>query len=580
MPIVLGVHFLVFALGGVYYIMWHMAGISDSLRIVLLEVISCVILLVVGTIFGWVLSRAALVLMSALTGLIALTSRLFWQMLRSGRLRPRVKDRAVMVVGAGESGIYVIDKLLSQERRDARSIVLVDNDPCKRGVRIHGVAVRGAPEDIPDLVSKYGVQEILIAIPSLRGEKYADLASLCGETGCRVRILTTVVDGAGSGMIRDRQQQEMRFRELNPTDFLSREEIVLDTASISEYLTNKTVLVTGGGGSIGAELCRQVIKYAPKALYIFDVYENNAYELLDELRRLYDDRVIIRVLIGSVRDKTRLSAVFGEARPDVVFHAAAHKHVPLMEYSPGEAIKNNVIGTLNVLDAAVAFGTERFVLLSTDKAVNPTNVMGATKRVCEMLVQLYASHSMMKCMAVRFGNVLGSHGSVIPLFESQIRDGGPVTVTHPEITRYFITIPEAAQLVLQAGGLADNGAIYALDMGEPVKILDLAEKMIRFYGYEPYDDIQIAFTGLRAGEKMYEELLTDLERDQIRRTSHDKIFIAPPIPFDRAWLIEKVRQLESSAERNAKDARMRGLLQEIVETYQPLEEETQRVLAV
>ena len=325
--------------------------------------------------------------------------------------------------------------------------------------------------------------------------------------------------------------------------------------------------MTGGGGSIGSELCRQIMRFKPRQLLVFDIYENCAYELEMELRQKYGKDVPILVLVGSIRDKKRLDEVFEEYHPSVVFHAAAHKHVPLMEVSPAEAVKNNVIGTKNLLTSAAEHNVERFVQLSTDKAVNPTNVMGCTKRICEMLIQTFAQNTEMKCMAVRFGNVLGSHGSVIPLFESQIRKGGPVTVTHPDIVRYFMTIPEAAQLVLQAGALAQTGSIYVLDMGEPVRIMELAKKLIRFYGYEPDVNMPIKIVGLRPGEKLYEELLMDSEQDKMRKTAHDKIFVAPPMEIDLAKFYEQIQQLKEAAAHN--DNSVVKLLEEMVPTYHP-----------
>ena len=358
------------------------------------------------------------------------------------------------------------------------------------------------------------------------------------------------------------------FRELNTSDFLSRAEVALDMEMIRGYLTDHVVLVTGGGGSIGSEICRQIMRFNPRLLLIFDIYENCAYELECELRQKYGGDCPIEVLIGSIRDKHRLDDIFEAYHPSVVFHAAAHKHVPLMEVSPGEAVKNNVFGTRNLLQSASEHGVERFVQLSTDKAVNPTNVMGATKRVTEMLIQSYARNTKMKCMAVRFGNVLGSHGSVIPLFEAQIRKGGPVTLTHPDITRYFMTIPEAAQLVLQAGGLANSGAIYVLDMGEPVKIMDLAKKLIRFYGYEPGVDMDIKIVGLRPGEKLYEELLMDKESAGMIRTAHNKIFVAPPIVLDEREFEAQLGQLDCAIQADDAQAIVDGL-RDIVQTYKP-----------
>ena len=360
----------------------------------------------------------------------------------------------------------------------------------------------------------------------------------------------------------------MAFRELNTSDFLSRAEVALSMDMIRGYLTDQVVMVTGGGGSIGSEICRQIMRFSPKKLLVFDIYENCAYELQCELQQRYGADCPVEVLVGSIRDRSRLDEVFAAWQPSVIFHAAAHKHVPLMEISPGEAVKNNVFGTLNLLESASRHGVKRFVQLSTDKAVNPTNVMGATKRITEMMLQSFARHTDMKCMAVRFGNVLGSHGSVIPLFESQILRGGPVTLTHPDITRYFMTIPEAAQLVLQAGGLAQSGAIYVLDMGEPVKIIDLARKLIRFYGYEPDVDIKITIIGLRPGEKLNEELMMDKESAGVTRTAHNKIFVAPPLGFDEGDFQRQLEALRLAVEGDDDQAVVEALMS-IVKTYHP-----------
>lgn len=357
------------------------------------------------------------------------------------------------------------------------------------------------------------------------------------------------------------------FRNVNMTELLTRREVVLDNESISRYLTGSVVLVTGGGGSVGSELCRQIMNYRPKRLLILDIYENCAYELQMELSRRWGANAPVEVLIGSIRDERRLEEIFSRYRPEVVFHAAAHKHVPLMEASPAEAVKNNIFGTQNLLATAERYGTERFVQLSTDKAVNPTSVMGCTKRVCEMLNQSTSAESKMKCVSVRFGNVLGSRGSVIPLFEAQIRKGGPVTITHPDIMRYFMTIPEAAGLVLQAGGMAETGSIYVLDMGKQVRIADLAERLIGLYGYRPGSDIKLEYTGLRPGEKLYEELLSRGEMGRMRKTAHDRIFAVPPPETEPEKLRQLLARLERAAERGGDE--VIPLLAQLVPGYCP-----------
>ena len=471
-------------------------------------------------------------------------------------------DTPLLIVGAGNAGAWAVNLCKNKNQSFGNPVCLVDDDLTKKGLRVQGVPVRGTISDIPELVRKYHIVEIVIAITTLKGDRLTEIINLCNSTHCRVRMLSDpqAVDENGNPVAAG-------FRELNTADFLSRDEIQLNNAQISEYLHDKVVLVTGGGGSIGSELCRQIMRYQPRRLLIFDIYENCAYELETELRNKYGAEAPVITLIGSIRDKARLDEVFETYHPSVVFHAAAHKHVPLMEISPAEAVKNNVFGTKNLLTSAAEHGVERFVQLSTDKAVNPTNVMGCTKRLCEMLIQSFASGTDMKCVAVRFGNVLGSHGSVIPLFEEQIKRGGPVTITHPDIVRYFMTITEAAQLVLQAGGLAKGGSIYVLDMGEPVKIMDLATRLIRFYGYEPGVNMQVKITGLRPGEKLYEELLMDAEQDKMLKTAHNKIFIAPPMDIDLEKFYTQLQELKVSAHHN--DDAVVECLQEMVPSYHP-----------
>lgn len=548
--------------GGVYDMIWRYAGAAEFARLAVVYLISTAAILALNRLAAWRISRPIL----AMTGVIALlavaVSRFSWKLLREFlRARQNADGSArILIVGAGEGGVYAARICQQNQKVFGHPVAFADDDPLKRRMRIGGIPVCGTIDEVPQIVEKMEIDEIIVAVPSTKGDRLAEIVAVCKGTRCRTRILSNPGDvGASRGPA---------FRELNTSDFLSREEVALDMELIRGYLAGKVVLVTGGGGSIGSEISRQIMRFSPKLLLIFDVYENCAYELECELKQKYGADCPIEVLIGSIRDKARLDDVFERYHPSVVFHAAAHKHVPLMEVSPAEAVKNNVFGTRNLLQSASEHGVERFVQLSTDKAVNPTNVMGATKRITEMLLQSYARHSKMKCMAVRFGNVLGSHGSVIPLFESQIRQGGPVTLTDPDITRYFMTIPEAAQLVLEAGALAQSGAIYVLDMGQPVRIMDLAKKLIRFYGYEPDVDIPIQITGLRPGEKLYEELLMDHERDRMTRTAHNKIFVAPPIPIEEDAFENQLGRLKEAAAENDNE-RVVVTLVEIVDTYTP-----------
>ena len=510
------------------------------------------------------LFRGVLILIALMATIAVGGSRMIWRVCSKDRISGSLGDAMpVMVIGAGEAGAYAVNVCNKNPRKMGKPVILVDDAKNKQGLRIQNVPVRGTTKDIPKLVSRYGIREIIVAIPSLgTGRRMQEILELCNQTHCHTRMLSEPTDTDQSA-----EESTPFIRELNISDFLSRDEVELDTDSIAGYLSGKVVMVTGGGGSIGSELCRQIMRFKPKLLIIFEIYENCAYELMYDLRQRYGKDCPVITLIGSIRDKHRLDEVFELYHPEVVFHAAAHKHVPLMELSPAEAIKNNVFGTRNLLESASAHGVERLVQLSTDKAVNPTNVMGATKRITEMLIQRYGEKTNMKCMAVRFGNVLGSHGSVIPLMESQIRKGGPVTVTHPDITRYFMTIPEAAQLVLQAGGIAKSGSIFVLDMGEPVRIMDLAKKLIRAYGYEPNVDMPIKIIGLRPGEKLYEELLMDSERDKMTRTAHKKIFVANVDKIDDAQYDHMMQVLQSVEDKN--DERAVEAIAEIVPTYHP-----------
>lgn len=575
LPYVLIIYMVVFWFGGLYEIMWEYAGMRDLARLTCLSGLATGFILLFDLLFRSRPISGAVLIIGAVFNTAAIAGvRFLWRFLRTlTRMRAKpagthknntaARNAApLLIVGAGNAGAWAVNLCKSKNATFGNPVVIVDDDLTKKGLRVQGVPVRGTISDIPELVRKYHIVEIIIAITTLKGERLQEVINLCNSTHCRVRMLSDpqAVDASGKPMVAG-------LRELNTSDFLSRDEVQLNNVQISEYLHDKIVLVTGGGGSIGSELCRQIMRYRPRQLLIFDIYENCAYELEMELRNKYGSDAPIVTLIGSIRDIKRLDEVFETYHPSVVFHAAAHKHVPLMEVSPAEAVKNNVFGTKNLLTSAANHGVERFVQLSTDKAVNPTNVMGCTKRICEMLIQTFAQHTSMKCMAVRFGNVLGSHGSVIPLFEEQIKNGGPVTITHPDIVRYFMTIPEAAQLVLQAGGLAQSGSIYVLDMGEPVKIMDLATRLIRFYGYEPNVNMEIKITGLRPGEKLYEELMLDSEQDKMSKTAHNKIFIAPPMEIDLAAFYDELQNLHHYAEHN--DDGVVESLQRIVRSYHP-----------
>lgn len=575
LPYVLIIYMVVFWFGGLYEIMWEYAGMRDLARLTCLSGLATGFILLFDLLFRSRPISGAVLIIGAVFNTAAIAGvRFLWRFLRT-LTRMRAKPAGthknntaarnavpLLIVGAGNAGAWAVNLCKSKNATFGNPVVIVDDDLTKKGLRVQGVPVRGTISDIPELVRKYHIVEIIIAITTLKGERLQEVINLCNSTHCRVRMLSDpqAVDASGKPMVAG-------LRELNTSDFLSRDEVQLNNVQISEYLHDKIVLVTGGGGSIGSELCRQIMRYRPRQLLIFDIYENCAYELEMELRNKYGSDAPIVTLIGSIRDIKRLDEVFETYHPSVVFHAAAHKHVPLMEVSPAEAVKNNVFGTKNLLTSAANHGVERFVQLSTDKAVNPTNVMGCTKRICEMLIQTFAQHTTMKCMAVRFGNVLGSHGSVIPLFEEQIKNGGPVTITHPDIVRYFMTIPEAAQLVLQAGGLAQSGSIYVLDMGEPVKIMDLATRLIRFYGYEPNVNMEIKITGLRPGEKLYEELMLDSEQDKMSKTAHNKIFIAPSMEIDLAAFYDELQNLHHYAEHN--DEGVVESLQRIVKSYHP-----------
>ena len=465
----------------------------------------------------------------------------------------------VMIIGAGEAGNMLLREIKRSSHLPMRVVCFIDDDPLKQGYYMNDVPIVGNRNSIGEMVKKYEVDEIYIALPSASINERRELMNICNDTGCKIKLLP------GIYQLMNGEVKVSKLRNVEIEDLLGRDPISVNMNQIASYVENRTVMVTGGGGSIGSELCRQVAARHPRKLIIVDIYENNAYDIQMELRNAHPE-LNLDVRIASIRDGEKIDALFNELRPEVVYHAAAHKHVPLMEDSPNEAIKNNVFGTLNVVKAADKYHVKRFVQISTDKAVNPTNIMGASKRMCEMIIQAFSRHSRTVFTAVRFGNVLGSNGSVIPLFKKQIAHGGPVTVTDKNIIRYFMTIPEAVSLVMQAGIFAKGGEIFVLDMGEPVKIDDLARNLIKLSGFTPDVDIPIIYTGLRPGEKLYEELLMDEEG--LQKTENGSIFIGHPLDFDEEVYFEQLHHLRGTIDDMYQDT-IRQEVQKIVSTYHP-----------
>ena len=475
-----------------------------------------------------------------LTGGVRLVARIFRE--RVGFSKQK-KTKRVLIIGAGEAGILVLRECRRNPHINLNIIGFIDDSPAKRNLRIHGVKVLGTRKDIPFIVEKYQVEEIIIAIPSAKGEVIRDIISCCQIPEVKIKIVPSlhkIISG----------ELEIKLREVRPEDLLGRETVKIDEKEVSSYIKGKCVLITGAGGSIGSELTRQVASFLPSQLILLDYNENDVYFLSVELRQRYP-QVSFKEIIGDVKDISLLKHIFSKFRPQIVFHSAAFKHVPLMETNPSSAVKNNIISTRNLIYASEHYGVESFVFISTDKAVNPTSIMGATKRIAEMLLQAKAKRSRTKFMAVRFGNVLGSKGSVVPLFKKQIEEGGPVTVTHPEAERYFMSVKEAVELVLQASAMGKGGEVFILDMGQPIKILDLAKDLITLSGLRPYTDIPIEFIGLRPGEKLSEELFLNIEKD--KATRHNKIYIAQPDEFNPSLLRRKIKELERFSNLMAED---------------------------
>lgn len=469
----------------------------------------------------------------------------------------------VLIVGAGVAGNMIMRELFENPELKKLPVAVIDDDRGKLGKYVFGVPVLGTTKDIDKIVKEENIDEIIICIANIEPKRKREIIDICKNTRAKLKTIPGIYE------IIDGKVNVTKIRDVQIEDLLGREPVKINLSEMDDIINNKIVMVTGGGGSIGSELCRQIAKYNPRQLIIVDIYENNAYDIQQELIRHYQEELNLKVLIASVRDEDKMNTIFENYRPEIVFHAAAHKHVPLMEDSPCEAIKNNVFGTLNVAKLSNKYKVEKFVLISTDKAVNPTNIMGATKRCCEMIIQSLNKTSDTEFVAVRFGNVLGSNGSVVPLFKKQIAEGGPVTVTHEEVTRFFMTIPEAVSLVLQASAMAKGGEIFVLDMGEPVKIIDLARNLIKLSGYEPNVDINIKVTGLRPGEKLYEEVLMDEEG--LTRTSNDQIRIGKPIKIDEVEFKRELNILKRVAENN-QDEKVDIIMKSIVPTYVRREE--------
>ena len=554
---------LIFWLFRLYHSLWQYASIAEVYRIAEACIIVELVHFLSNKIAGNMLPRSCY-FNAAIYLIIAIcASRFMYRMIRTvlNKYRNIKTSNNVMIIGAGEATNVIMREIQNSSYLANSNIAcIIDDDRRKVGKYIRGVKVIGTRDKIKEAAKLYDIDEIIFAIPSASNEVKRDILNICKETDCTLKILPGVyqmVDG---------EINVNSIRNVDVLDLLGRDPIEVDIESIMGYVKDKVIMVTGGGGSIGSELCRQLVSHKPKQLIIFDIYENNAYDIQQELKINYPDANVV-TLIGSIRNVSRLESVFAQYKPDIVYHAAAHKHVPLMEVSPDEAVKNNVVGTWNVAKMADKYGVKKFVMISTDKAVNPTNVMGATKRICEMIVQTYNEISKTDFVAVRFGNVLGSNGSVIPLFKRQIEAGGPVTVTDPNIIRYFMTIPEAVSLVLQAGAYAKGGEIFILDMGEPVKIDDLAKNLIRLSGYTLGVNMEIKYTGLRPGEKLYEELL--MKEEGLQETDNKLIHIGKPIEFDKENFFDNLEKLKEEA--YSETGNIRESLKKVVDTYHPNE---------
>ena len=561
-----GITVLVLFLFNLYNSIWVYVGTYEVFRILG----AYGVLAVAGVmlhIYGVALPRSSCIIGLILSCVSTVGIRFSYRLVKTVQMKmvhmahaSRMKN--VLLIGAGDAGRALATEFVTSDLVKDNLVCVIDDNPVKLGKRLCGVPIVGNRHDIPEMVKKYRISKIIYAVPGSSAASRKEVLDICSTTGCEVQMLPGIYQMVNG------EVSVSKLRNVDPQDLLGRDPIRVNTEEIVGYVSGKVVLVTGGGGSIGSELCRQIARANPAQLIILEIYENNAYDIQMELKRTHPELNLL-VLIGSVRNTNRVNQVMSLYHPDLVFHAAAHKHVPLMEDSPNEAIKNNVLGTYKMAQAAAKYGVKRFVLISTDKAVNPTNIMGASKRLCEMVVQMMNRESETEFVAVRFGNVLGSNGSVIPLFKKQIENGGPVTVTHPDIIRYFMTIPEAVSLVLQAGYYAKGGEIFVLDMGEPVKIDTMARNMIRLSGYEPDVDIKIQYTGLRPGEKLYEELL--MREEGMQDTDNKLIHIGKPIEMDDEKFKEQLDRLNKASK--AEVSNMKDIVAEIVPTYKRKTEE-------
>ena len=559
-PVIIIVTAVVFYGLRLYSSLWTFAGAPELINITFACALSALAQMTVMVLFDVRMPRSYYILYGVALWMLVFLSRFSYRGIRTliKRQESGAATSRVMIVGAGAAGNLLVKEIRNSNHVSKRVVCIIDDDKSKEGSYLHGVKVMGNRQNIPELVKQCRIDEIIIAMPSAPAKEIKEILDVCKETGCDLKRLPGVYQLVNG------EVGISKLKEVDVNDLLGREPVKVDLSAIMDYVAGKVVLVTGGGGSIGSEICRQVAGHNPKMLVLVDIYENTTYDIQNELKNRFPDLNLV-VLIASVRNTKRMDMIFETYRPDIVYHAAAHKHVPLMEDSPNEAVKNNVLGTWKVVQAADKWKVKRFVMISTDKAVNPTNIMGATKRICEMIIQTYNSRSRTEFVAVRFGNVLGSNGSVIPLFKRQIEQGGPVTVTHPDIIRYFMTIPEAVSLVLQAGAYAKGGEIFVLDMGEPVKIADLARNLILLSGHKPGEDIQIIYTGLRPGEKLYEEML--MHEEGLQDTENKLIHIGKPIKIDEDHFMLQLENLKDYVVQEPTD--IRNWVKEIVPTYHP-----------